>query len=366
MQISAAQLDDMQAQGLQMTHSIDSFITDSANSATALYSGHKSTVNALNVYVDSSPSAYDDPKFETIAELFKRQKKGTSQVGIVSTAFLADATPVALVAHSRDRNTYPPLVEAYADGLAKNYSSWPRVQPDVIFGGGAEQFIAGSGSPNKSDYYEHFAGLGYNVVYDKTHLATTGNDSQTLGVFTRSNMAKWVDRNIYPQNLHNQKNNPTGAEGDALDQPGLADMTLKAIDILHARDTEECGFFLMAEAASIDKMFHVLDYERALGELLELDSTVTATINKLRALGIEEDTTIIVTADHGHGFDVFGSVDTTYLKQQDTDRKKRNAVGVYTNSGLSNYQVANGSLPDNQTVLYSAQGPGYPVQWDPR
>lgn len=30
-----------------MTHSIDSFITDSANSATALYTGHKSTVSPL-------------------------------------------------------------------------------------------------------------------------------------------------------------------------------------------------------------------------------------------------------------------------------------------------------------------------------
>jgi len=31
----------------QQSHSIDSFITDSANSASALYSGHKSTVNAM-------------------------------------------------------------------------------------------------------------------------------------------------------------------------------------------------------------------------------------------------------------------------------------------------------------------------------
>jgi alkaline phosphatase len=30
-----------------MTHSIDTFITDSANSASALYTGHKSTVNAM-------------------------------------------------------------------------------------------------------------------------------------------------------------------------------------------------------------------------------------------------------------------------------------------------------------------------------
>ena len=39
-----------------MTHSVDSFITDSANSATALYTGKKSTVNALGVYADSVSS----------------------------------------------------------------------------------------------------------------------------------------------------------------------------------------------------------------------------------------------------------------------------------------------------------------------
>jgi alkaline phosphatase len=45
-----------------------SFITDSANSATAIMTGHKSTVNALGVYRDSSPNPFDDPKVETIAE----------------------------------------------------------------------------------------------------------------------------------------------------------------------------------------------------------------------------------------------------------------------------------------------------------
>lgn len=69
-----------------MTHSLDSFITDSANSATSLYSGHKTTVNALNVYADSSRSPADDPKFENIAELFRRVRRGG--VGIVSTAFI--------------------------------------------------------------------------------------------------------------------------------------------------------------------------------------------------------------------------------------------------------------------------------------
>ena len=40
-------LDEFPILGHQMTHSIDTFITDSANSASALYTGHKSTVNAM-------------------------------------------------------------------------------------------------------------------------------------------------------------------------------------------------------------------------------------------------------------------------------------------------------------------------------
>ena len=45
---------------------------------------------------------------------------------------------------------------------------------------------------------------------------------------------------------------------------------------------------------------HVLDYDRALGELLELDDTVRATFQKLKDLGELEDTLVVVTADHGH------------------------------------------------------------------
>ena len=44
---SVLKFDEFPVVGHQMTHSIDSFITDSANSASALYSGHKSTVNAM-------------------------------------------------------------------------------------------------------------------------------------------------------------------------------------------------------------------------------------------------------------------------------------------------------------------------------
>lgn len=49
---SRMKLDDAPAYGAQMTHSLDSFITDSANSASALYTGKKMTVNGLNAYTE--------------------------------------------------------------------------------------------------------------------------------------------------------------------------------------------------------------------------------------------------------------------------------------------------------------------------
>jgi alkaline phosphatase len=45
-------------------------------------------------------------------------------------------------------------------------------------------------------------------------------------------------------------------------------------------------------------------------------------------LGIENDTLVVVTADHGHGFDVYGSSDSKYAAAQVTDAARRNAVGT--------------------------------------
>lgn len=106
-------------------------------------------------------------------------------------------------------------------------------------------------------------------------------------------------------------------------------------------------------------MMHALDYPRALGELLELDDTVKATIQKLSAIDQLKETLILVTADHGHGFDVMGSVDTKYLSVQTDDRKKRDAIGVYEQSGLSEYVLSgnlshgDGAFPKNWTPRYT-------------
>lgn len=143
-------------------------------------------------------------------------------------------------------------------------------------------------------------------------------------------------------------------------------MTLKAVEILHSRHPE-AGFFLMSEAASIDKQMHALDYDRALGELLELDDTIKATLAYLEEIGELDDTLVVVTADHGHGFDVMGNVDTKWLNEKEDPRDKRKSIGIYEQSGLSAYLIANSSAPvgSDQNLVY---GPGvhFPANWDPR
>lgn len=263
----------------------------------------------MGVYADSSPSAFDDPKVETIVEILTRI--WGSAIGVVTTAFMADATPMALTGHTRARSTYGALIDQQLRGVT-NYTWTNFTGPDVAFGGGAEQFNPGPASYQGKNYYEQYANAGYSISLNKTSLQAVSNTSKALGIFSVSNLPVWLDRNVYTNNLRNRSNSPAGDRRDATDLPGLKEMTLKAIDILHARGGKR-GFFMMSEGASIDKQMHALDYDRALGDLLELDDTVKATVQKLKDIGELKNTLIIVTADHGHGFGKFSLSSDTHL-----------------------------------------------------
>ncbi|KAL1901574.1 hypothetical protein Cpir12675_000443 [Ceratocystis pirilliformis] len=352
-------MDSFPVLGHQMTHSVDSYLTDSANSASALYSGHKGTVDSMGVYSDSSPNQFDDPKIETLVELITRILG--MHWGAATTAHLPDATPGALVGHTRSRANFGSLLDQTLNGVT-NYTWNDYVGPEVFFGGGAEAFFDSDVSYLGQDYYNEFANKGYKISWNKTSLVDLNSDSRALGVFSTGPMPVWLDRNVYPENLAKLRNHPSGQKIPALDVPGLKEMTSKAIEITHARSKEkgkDKGFFLMIEAASIDKQMHELDYYRALGDLLELDDTIKETLEQLKEMGILDETQIVVTADHGHGFDVFGSADTKYMDAADNDRKKRNAIGIYGQSGESQYTK---SVPG---ISYGT-GPNFPMNWEPR
>ena len=104
------------------TSGYDSLVTDSANSASAYSTGHKSVVNAMGVYEDSTADPLDDPKVETISEVLKRTR-GMS-VGIVTQAETTDATPAA----ERSRIIWQRIISPI---ITVRMSSWAAVLPVI-------------------------------------------------------------------------------------------------------------------------------------------------------------------------------------------------------------------------------------------
>ncbi|CAO3612426.1 unnamed protein product [Cunninghamella echinulata] len=340
--------EDFDELGHVITNSVDSLLTDSANSAAAYSSGHKSSVNCLNVYADSSPDPFDDPKVETITELIRRRQPKKS-IGIVSTAYGQDATPAAFYSHTRKRSTSAEITDQLLHGVA-NWTS--PVLPDVWLAGGAEYF-SGKKSLKGTDYIAQLKKAGYKTVFNKKELKKYKDDEKLFGTFRQGNLDVWFERNLYVNNTVGNKAAPDNSGRDALgsDQPGLEDMTIKALEVLKKRGGKN-GFFLMSEAASVDKKFHTFDYPRAFADLIELDVTIKKTVEWLKKNGEFEDTLIIFTADHAHAFDVYGSVNSEFMLKAKTEDEKISAIGVYQNAGFPGY--------------YDEDGDGFPDNWTPK
>jgi alkaline phosphatase len=147
--------DDMPHMALIGTSGVDSIITDSANSMHAYTTGHKSSVNALGVYVGRNKDNLTHPKVETILEILKRKTK--MSVGIVSDAEIQDATPAAVFAHTRRRADKEIITEQLFFS-----------QPDVILGGGSAYFLPsttpGSKRKDANDMISLFRADGYAVT----------------------------------------------------------------------------------------------------------------------------------------------------------------------------------------------------------
>ncbi|XP_050395397.1 alkaline phosphatase, tissue-nonspecific isozyme [Patella vulgata] len=127
-------------------------------------------------------------------------------------------------------------------------------------------------------------GKSHKYVWNKGQFDTVDPQATDylLGVFSTSHMSYELDRD----------NSSTG-------QPSIAEMTRKAIQILKKDDD---GFFLFVEGARIDHAHHETKAKKALHDTLAFDDAVKAAVEETS----DEDTLIIVTADHSHVFNIAG------------------------------------------------------------
>ncbi|PVZ83957.1 alkaline phosphatase [Serratia sp. S1B] len=297
------------------TYSNDAQTTDSAPSMSAYMTGVKANNEVISMsadtqaytstgdqYISGEDSTCQTDNGQRAQTLLELSKAAGRSVGAVSTTRVGHATPAATYAHICNRNGYNSIAEQSVPGNPK-YNSWLGDGVDVLMGGGQRNYLPKSVNPSskRSDSQNLVSDMqsaGYTYVDSGTQLRNlnTGSVNKLLGLFAQSEMAYELDR--VNQNL---------------DQPSLAEMTEKALEVLSRNDK---GLFLMVEGGRIDHALHGSNAKRALEDALAMDEAIKTALAFMEAKdpGLK-NTLIVVTADHDHSiaFNGYGKIGNPIL-----------------------------------------------------
>ncbi|TYT26774.1 alkaline phosphatase [Luteimonas viscosa] len=328
---------------LSKTYSVDGQTPDSAPTATAMVAGIKTNQGVIGVTQYARHNDCASSRGQEVASILGIAEALGLATGVVSTARITHATPAAAYAHTpnRDWESDAELTdEAKRNGckdIARQLVEFPYGDGiDVVLGGGRSYFLpetvadpedAGARGRRKDgrNLAQEFASRpGASYVWNRAQFNAIepGATRKLLGLFERSHMEYEYDR-------------PT----DAGKEPVLAAMTRKAVEILQANAGDK-GFFLMVEAGRIDHAHHAGNASRALSDTIALSDAVRVA----RALTSEEDTLIVVTADHSHAFTIAGYPD-----------RGNDILGNVVSGG----QLALAGDGKPYTTVGYANGPGY-------
>ncbi|MCB2213831.1 alkaline phosphatase [bacterium] len=253
-------MDQLPTFGWMIADSVDGTLPDSGAAATAMATGQKTYIDAVGVDVNGDP-------LETILET--AQSMGMS-VGLVSTKYITDATTASFAAHVPISNQWTAIAEEF---LAH--------EVDVILGGGENHFLPEGETgcyplpgmrTDERNLIKEAADAGYTTVCDAAGFAAVDpqNTTRLLGLFADDNMERPY-------------------------APTLAEMTETAIQILEQNPQ---GYFLVVEGAMIDIASHFHESENMMNDTFGFDEAVAVGMAHAEA---DEDTLVIVTADHETG-----------------------------------------------------------------
>ncbi len=283
-------VDDMLA-GAVRTAMADSIITDSAPAATALATGQKSsdkflgvaprTETLLTVYQPGDP----DKAFAPLATILEAARKKGKAVGLVVTSTFTHATPAGFASH------------VYSRSLESSDISEQMVYNnlDVLMGGGREMLLPtafGGKRPDGENLEQVLIDRGYQVVTTKAEMDAVTR-GKLCGMFAMNAMDPDINRPI----LHPE-------------QPTLAEMTAKAIEIL---SQDKDGFFLMVEGSQVDWAGHNNDAIWMVTDFLAFDDAVQV----VKDFCDENRSTLLAGCpDHNTGGMTIGNYSTsdTYTK----------------------------------------------------
>lgn len=287
--------------GSVRTFASDSRITDSAAGATAYAAGTKTYNGAIAVDTTQQPVA-------TLLEAAERRGMAT---GLVATSRITHATPASFSAHVVDRGMEN---EIAAQQINKNI--------EVILGGGRRHFLPATDDGRRDDGRDLTAEAqqnGYQYVANRDALSGI-TEAPVLGLFSASHMDYEIDR-------------------DPAEQPSLAEMTQKALDLV---DDDEDGYFLMVEASRIDHAGHANDAAAHLHDILAYNEAVAVALEKARTDG---NTLFVSVSDHETGGMSLG-IDGVY---------------AWDPAALGRVQASHGEILDAAQSTVTVEGESVPV-----
>jgi alkaline phosphatase len=291
---------------LSVTASANQQTSDSAPTATAMVTGIKTNDGAISVdqTINRTEPSADVTAAKSVKTILERAEERGMSTGVVSTARITHATPAVNYAHISNRdweanNSLP--AGATVKDIARQLIEFPYGNGvDVALGGGRSYFMPRPAAGGNDPEYPTVAGRrtdGRDLTAEWTAKAPKSayvwNKAQfdaidpaktnhLLGLFEPSHVKYEYDR----------ANDPAG-------EPSIADMTRKAIEILKKNRK---GYYLMVEGGRIDHAHHAGNAYRALTDTIAMAEAVKVAQELTR----DEDTLIIVTADHSHTLTIAG------------------------------------------------------------
>ncbi|MCM3149926.1 alkaline phosphatase [Bacillus pumilus] len=249
--------------GMQTTHPDDprDNITDSAAAATAMATGKKTYNDAIAVNQEKEP----------LRSVVEAAKEAQMKTAFVVSSDITDATPAAFGTHNVSRKNKEQIADHFYD---EKIGGEHKV--DILLGGGMQYF-----DRKDRDLVKEFEKSGYSILRSKDDL-TSQSSSKMLGLFQEDELDRAIDR---PKHV-----------------PTLKDMTKAALAQLNQDNSH--GFFMLLEGSTIDSAGHENDVVGAMSEMEDFEEAVQAALQFAKK---DQETLVVITADHATGGFSFGA-----------------------------------------------------------
>lgn len=271
-------LNQFSAVGMASTHAENRYITCSAAAATALATGHKTTINTISMNPDRTQN------MQTIAEAAKASGK---RVGVISSVSIDHATPACFYAHTPDRSNYEDIGDCL---LASNFD---------YFAGGSINFRSYK-KRTYQEYQEAARQAGYTYVDTRAGFDAINNKSGKVIATLSLNGIAVNDGCSIPYTIDVDQ-----MQSDD-DRITLSEFTRKGIELLDNPN----GFFLMVEGGKVDWAGHANDLVTNTYEVISFDNALGVALEFYAKH--PDETLIVVTGDHETGGLTIGFAGTSY------------------------------------------------------